>query len=395
MAFEAYDLARVIGEKADRADAEVVEDLGSDAVVPEIHGPFRVGLGAERVLFGPHVKKDSGAFGADALEGGVDEAVGRSEEVLEQGGAMDADEGRPAGQRVAEDQGEVFALVEKTGVDPELEFAEIGGYAALRAQLDEFFAEPAMVDEVGDGANAESVGKGEAFEVGHAGHGPIGIEDFANDRSGFEAGEADEIDSRFGVSGATQHAPALGDEREDMAGLDEIFGAGSGIGEYADCGGAIGGADPGGDAASRVDGHGEMGGERFPVFADHSGKAETFGRLGGDWSADETAGMSGHEIDHGRGNAGRGGDEIAFVFALAIVGNNDEGSIGEFAGGVFDGSHDAGGGADGGLAHAARVMFCDGAAFATGDCRGNREGRGAGGRRGAAGCESAGGRGGL
>jgi hypothetical protein len=50
------------------------------------------------------------------------------------------------------------------------------------------------------------------------------LEDLADDRCGFEAGELREITTGFGVAGAHQHAAVLRHQREDVAGLDDVRG---------------------------------------------------------------------------------------------------------------------------------------------------------------------------
>ena len=49
VALEAHDLLRVVGEQADRAEPEVHEDLGADAVVAQVGGQAELEVGVDGV----------------------------------------------------------------------------------------------------------------------------------------------------------------------------------------------------------------------------------------------------------------------------------------------------------------------------------------------------------
>ena len=103
-------------------------------------------------------------------------------------------------------------------------------------------------DEVADGADLEAVGAREIHQVVEPGHGPVVAHDLADHAAGVEAGEAGDVDRRFGMAGADQHAAGPRDQRENVAGRDERVGPVAGIDGDRDGARAVGGADSGGDA---------------------------------------------------------------------------------------------------------------------------------------------------
>ena len=65
---------------------------------------------------------------------------------------------------------------------------------------------------------------------------------------GIEAGEPGDVDRRLGMAGADQHAAVARDQREDVAGRDDMLAALGGVDRDRDGARAVGGGDAGGDA---------------------------------------------------------------------------------------------------------------------------------------------------
>src|SRR3546814_11228007 len=80
-------------------------------------------------------------------------------------------------------------------------------------------------DQIANGADLKTVRPGKRDEVRKARHGAVLIHDLADHARGVEAGEPGDIDCRLGVAGANKHAAILGDEREDMAGRNDVDGS--------------------------------------------------------------------------------------------------------------------------------------------------------------------------
>ena len=95
---------------------------------------------------------------------------------------------------------------------------------ALATRVDQRFGAAAIVDQVGDGADLQTVRVGELLQVGQARHAAVVLHDLADHGRGREARQLGEIAARFGVTGAHQHAAVLRLQREDVAGLHQIGG---------------------------------------------------------------------------------------------------------------------------------------------------------------------------
>ena len=185
----------------------------------------------------------------------------------------------------------------------------------------------AVGDEALHRADAQAVFAGEGDEVGQAGHGAVLADNLAADAGGLEAGEAREVDGRLGVAGAAEHAAGLRPQGEGVAGRHEVGRRRRIVHQELDGFGAVGGGDAGGDAGvgGAVHAQGEGGGET--VAAVHArrqrdAQAVEEGPIAG--GAEQPAGLADAEVDGLGGDLFGGHDEVAFVFALRVIHNDDE-----------------------------------------------------------------------
>ena len=94
-----------------------------------------------------------------------------------------------------------------------------------------------------------------------------------------------------------------------------------GVGERSDGGGTVRGGHTRGGAGLEIDGDGERGAVRIVPVGHHQGKVEGVGSLIGQGDADDAGGVADHEGERfGRGQLGRH-DEVAFVLAVGVVGD--------------------------------------------------------------------------
>ncbi len=133
--------------------------------------------------------------------------------------------------------------------------AVLGWQARFGFAVDELLAHAAVGDEFFDRDDRQIVFAGECGEFIAVGTVPFGVQHFAQDAGGVEAGHAGEIDGRFGMASAAEDAPFFGDQREHVAGAVKIAGDGFGVGECADGGRPFGGGDAG-FCAAVVNGNG-------------------------------------------------------------------------------------------------------------------------------------------
>ena len=92
----------------------------------------------------------------------------------------------------------------------------------------------------------------------------------------------------------------------------------------ADGRGAIVRADPGRHALGRVDRDGEIGPIHFAVLRHHALQPELIRAFARDRHANQPAPVHRHEIDRLRRRLLRGHDQIAFIFAIGIVGHDHD-----------------------------------------------------------------------
>ena len=88
--------------------------------------------------------------------------------------------------------------------------------------LDEMVLLEPVGDEIADRADLEAVRPREIHQIVEAGHGPVLAHDLADDAAGVETGETRDVDRGFGVAGADEDPAGFCDEREDVAGGDEL-----------------------------------------------------------------------------------------------------------------------------------------------------------------------------
>src|SRR5699024_12521982 len=82
----------------------------------------------------------------------------------------------------------------------------------------------AILDQVGDGPDLETVLAGELDEIRQASHGAIRLEDFTNGSGWCQARHLRQVTSGFSVAGTHQHPAPYGLYRTNMPGLDQVSG---------------------------------------------------------------------------------------------------------------------------------------------------------------------------
>src|SRR5262249_23930804 len=150
-------------------------------------------------------------------------------------------------------------------VQVEVKVAKFGWQIDHFDVLDQFLAGAPELDEVGDGADLEPMFAGEPDQLGQARHGAVVAHDFANDSDGPLPGELDQVDGRFGVAGPLEDAARARAQRENVAGLHEVFRNGRRLGHNADGFCTVRRTDTCGNAVRGIDTDLEIGFEGFAV----------------------------------------------------------------------------------------------------------------------------------
>lgn len=133
-----------------------------------------------------------------------------------------------------------------------------------------------------------------------------------------------------------------GGDRENVAGLDDVVDGGVlGDGDLNGAG-AVSGGNAGGDAFDGFDGNGEGGTVLGLVVLGHLGEAELLAAGFSQRKADQATAEFGHEIDRFGRDVFGGHDEVALVFAVFFIDQDDHATGLEFG-------DDLSGGGNGGM----------------------------------------------
>ena len=137
------------------------------------------------------------------------------------------------------------------------------------------------------------------------------------------------------MSGTGEDSAVLGVERVDMSGASEPFGARIRIGQGANRRGAVVCRHTGGASFEQVDRYGEGRAENRRVALHLVFQLELAATLLCDGCAEDTATLLEHEVDFLRRDEFGGRNQVAFVFAILIIDDNDEFSGFEVLKGFF------------------------------------------------------------
>ncbi len=223
----------------------------------------------------------------------------------------------------AQSQRQMHVALDRIAVRHQVETAQFAVHRLLGNPLNGTFMDHPIVNQVGDGADLDVMLQGKCFEFGAPRHGAVVVHDFADQARRLETGHARQVAGRFGMTGARQGATRLSHEREDMARADDVFGLGVlGSGSlHSTC--AVGCRDTGGHAFGGFDGNGELGAETRTVARGHQRQLEGFAALASHRHADQTTGETRHEVDVLGLHAFGGHDQVAFVFTVFVIHEDD------------------------------------------------------------------------
>jgi hypothetical protein len=225
----------------------------------------------------------------------------------------------------AEDEREVLVLVDVISVAEDAPGAEVGWKAGVGDAVHEPLGLEAMRDELRYGNECESVLLREALELGAPGTRPILAKNLADDSGWTEACEPGEINRGFCMSNALKDTAIARTERRYVSGAPKVGRNRLGIDSDTDRFGAVLSTDAGGDAEPLVSINAD--GERSPVFVGVVfgllSELELVGAFTGERETNPSARLPDHEVDQLGRDELRRTNEIAFVLAILIVGDDD------------------------------------------------------------------------
>jgi hypothetical protein len=159
----------------------------------------------------------------------------------------------------------------------------------------------------------------ELQEFRHPSHGPIGIHNLADHTSRQQPGECCQVDRRFRLTGAHQHAAFSSTQRKDMARASQFRGSGVGSHRNLDRVTSIARRYARRHALPGVDRFTESGSKHGSVVWGHEGKLQLIAFLCAQRQANQSATVCGHEVDRLRRDQLCRESQIAFVFAILII----------------------------------------------------------------------------
>ena len=157
-----------------------------------------------------------------------------------------------------------------------------------------------------------------------------------------QPGQPREIDRGLGMSDALQDAAVARAQRKDVAAVAEIARHRRRIDGDANRRRAILRADARrhAEARRRIDAHGVRRAIVVEVRLAHGREPERVDAIAGEREADHAARLLDHEVDHLRRHELRRADEIPFVLAILVVGDDDELSVADVVDRLFYRSED-------------------------------------------------------
>src|SRR5579859_5488987 len=362
VAFESNDFFGMVGQDADVAEAEVDEDLGADAgfvldqaltgglaveLAAGVHVNLRelagfVGLiDAEAAAGVMEIEKHAAIFFSDGFEGAVDEisaiAGCGAEDVAREAVRVDANEGGRLTFEFAADECDVLVVVNVARVGDHAEITETSSENRLSEAADVTFVLHAIANQIGNREQFQIVRFAEFDELRHAGHGAVFTHNLADDSGGSETRDAREVDAGFGLAGANENAAVARTKRKNVAGARKILRACFRIDGGEDGDGAVACADAGRDPDACVDCFGERSAVHAGVNGRHEREVKLVAAVFRERHTDEASAELGHEVDGVRRDFFGGHGEVAFVFAVLVVNEDDHAAVADFFDGLFDG----------------------------------------------------------
>ena len=176
-----------------------------------------------------------------------------------------------------------------------------------------------MANEVGDRPHFQAMLGGKHLQLRTPRHRAVLVEDLNQHACWLQTSQQCQIRGRFGMPCPRQHAARLCGQREDVAGLMQVFGLSIRRHRGADRMCAIVGGNTGGDALGRLDRHREVGAKGGRVVRHHRRQAQLRTALAGHRQADQAAPVARHEVDVLGPHLARGHDQVTLVLAVLVI----------------------------------------------------------------------------
>ena len=194
----------------------------------------------------------------------------------------------------------------------------------------------AIANQIRDGRKFQIVRAAEFDQLRHARHRAVFVHDFANHARMIAPGKPRQIHASFRLPSAHQHAAIPRPQSVNVPRPRQILRPRIRIRSRQNSGRPIRRANPRRRPALGVDGLAEWGAEGGRVAGRNLPQVEGVAALLGEREADEAAAVLGHEVDGFGSDAVGGHRQVAFVFAVFVVDEDDHASLAHFFDGFFD-----------------------------------------------------------
>ena len=235
---------------------------------------------------------------------------------------------------IALGQHHVFQPVALLTEHGDFEHAVFGRHFGRFTPLDDRLVAQAIGDQVGDRNDLQPVFLRHFEQLRQAGHRTVFVHDLDQCSGGLQPGQSSQVHGGFGMSRTAQNAFLTGPERVDVSRTPQVGGFGIRVGQCPQGRRTVVDRNARGAAfAQQIDRHGERRAEQRGVVLLHHVEFELRATLFGKRGAQHAATVLEHEIDDfGRHLLGSY-DEVAFVFPVFVIDDDDDFSLAE----IFDG----------------------------------------------------------
>ena len=222
----------------------------------------------------------------------------------------------------------------------QFELAVFGGHLHPNFFADEGFGAEPVFDQVFDGYEFQSEFLSDQGQFRQPGHSTVFVHDFHQYACGRKASHTGHIHGGFGMAGAAEYASFFGPEGEDVTGAAQVLGFGRGIYQRQDgfrpvlsrntCGTTV---------SEQVDAHGKSRFVERCIVRNHGLQLQFIAPLFAERGADQATAMGRHEIDRVGGRHLRRDDQVALIFAILVVDEDEHAAIARLGDDFFRGGH--------------------------------------------------------
>src|SRR5688572_11604186 len=362
VSLEADHLARIVGDRPNRLESEIQEDLRTDTVVAEIRLEAEplVRLDGVRAFvlqlvrlelveqadaspFLVEIDHDAAPLRLDHLHRRVELPAAVAAEGVEDV-AREALRVHPhqhaltIGQ-VAVDQRHMLVVVDVVAIPDDLPRTMLRRQSRLSDAMHQTFVLQPVRHELRDRDERQAMVFRELLQLRSTRGGAVVIQDLTDHAGWVESRQARQVDRRLRMPDALEHTALARAQGEDMATVTEVAGHRGRVYRDADRGRAILSADTGADAEARrrIDAHRVCRAIIVDVGLAHGCEPELVDALARQRDANEAARLPNHEVDHLGRHELRRANEVALILPVLVVGNDDEAAGANVVYGLFYG----------------------------------------------------------